>query len=133
MDAGTAASAGEEDAMEAGQAFNPNNQQTIHNMMKVAYHPHNNPEEDDSWEVPQPSNSITTRSLIIGMVVSGGFDVPNWLTSMICPAECRKPGHQEGYNCNNSQAYIDAGHRPSFMKNMKICYHSQGQHGVNDK
>lgn len=29
---------------------------------------------------------------------SCGFDVPNWHTSATCPAECRKFGHQEGYD-----------------------------------
>ena len=45
------------------------------------------------------------------MCFSCGFDVPGWHTSATCPAQCRKEGHQEGYNRQNYAQYAAQGHK----------------------
>ena len=44
---------------------------------------------------------------------SCGFDVPGWHNSKTCPT--RRDDHQEGYTRENSQQYIEAGHRPCMV------------------
>ncbi len=42
-----------------------------------------------------------------------GFKIEDGHTLVTCPRSWRKPNHQEGFNRNNAQAYIDAGWKPS--------------------
>ena len=51
-----------------------------------------------------------------GVCFSCGFDVPGWHTSMTCPHECRKPGHQVGCTRQNYQQYVAAGHTVNMKK-----------------
>ena len=50
------------------------------------------------------------------MCISCGFDVPGWHTSASCPAQCRKPGHQEGCDRQNYQQYVAQGHTVNLRK-----------------
>ncbi len=40
---------------------------------------------------------------------SCGFDIEDGHTSRTCPTAWRRANHQEAYDRNNAQAYIDAG------------------------
>ena len=42
-----------------------------------------------------------------------GFDIKDGHTSVTCPHAWRKANHQEGFNRNNAQAYLNAGWKPS--------------------
>ncbi len=46
-----------------------------------------------------------------------GFDVEDGHTLATCPADWRKPNHQEGFACESAQSYINAGCAPC-MKGM---------------
>ena len=41
---------------------------------------------------------------------SCGFDIEDGHTSRTCPTAWRRANHQEAYDHNNAQAYIDAGY-----------------------
>ncbi len=42
-----------------------------------------------------------------------GFNIKDGHTLVMSPRGWRKPNHQEGFDRNNAQAYIDAGWKPS--------------------
>ena len=42
-----------------------------------------------------------------------GFDIEDGHTLVTCPRGWCKPNHQEGFDRNNAQAYINAGWKPS--------------------
>jgi len=58
---------------------------------------------------PMYSN-IVKRHNNMNACFSCGFDVEDGHTSRTCPAEWRRANHQEAYDRNNAQAYIDAGY-----------------------
>ena len=51
-----------------------------------------------------------------------GFDIEDGHTSATCPRGWRKPNHQEGFDRNNAQAYIDAGWKPSTKGRQKTQF-----------
>eukprot|EP00804_Cyclotella_cryptica_P011139 CCRYP_020834-RA/>CCRYP_020834-RA protein AED:0.37 eAED:0.22 QI:0/0/0/0.66/1/1/3/0/880 len=62
--------------------------------------------------IDKPAFSNTTKYYNNwNMCYSCGWDVPQWHTSQTC--NNRVPGHQEGCNRANAQAYMTAGHRVS--------------------
>ena len=54
------------------------------------------------------------------MCYTCGHDVPYWHTSLSCPHELRKHGHQEGCDHTNWREYQTAGHKPSMKASHKI-------------
>ena len=69
--------------------------------------------------VGQPATQAVAYSNITKMFgnwnacYSCGFDIEDGHTSVTCPHGWRKANHQEGFDRNNAQAYIDAGWKPS--------------------
>jgi hypothetical protein len=63
-------------------------------------------------ERDKPAFSNTTKHFNNwNMCYSCGWDVPHWHTSQTCTNKI--PGHQDGCNRQNAQAYLTAGHRVS--------------------
>ena len=62
--------------------------------------------------VPMHSN-IVKRHNNMNACFSCGFDVEDGHTSRTCPHDWRRANHQEAYDRNNAQQYIEAGYDPS--------------------
>ena len=69
--------------------------------------------------VGQPATQAAAYSNVTKMFANWnafytcGFDIEDGHTSVTCPRGWRKLNHQEGFDRNNAQAYIDAGWKPS--------------------
>ena len=78
--------------------------------------------------VGQPATQAAAYSNITKMFANWnvcytcGFDIKDGHTSVTFPRGWRKPTHQEGFNWNNAQAYIDAGWKPSTKGRHKMQF-----------
>ncbi len=67
-------------------------------------------------------SNITKKFANWNVCYTCGFDIEDGHTLVTCPRGWRKPNHQEGFNQNNTQAYIDAGWKPSTKGRQKTQF-----------
>ncbi len=67
-------------------------------------------------------SNITKMFAISNVCYTCGFDIKEGNTLVTCPRGWRKPNHQEGFDRNNAQAYINAGWKPSTKRRHKTQF-----------